>query len=506
VSFYQDYKPFRNYMRRFPTLPTLIALWSYARHVFDGESLPPGLPIGLPRSLVPLNAHFYPWELEILVRETLLHAESGSGELDLRYWRTLAKAINHIRRLDDCLAARTDAPSLLLELNRIAHRQFRWQERQDLSWITRILRIYGTESIDRLVLDELGMTTRQFVQLGAHIAGNFISKWGLSTAGDYAVLGISREASRRIFERLTCDLTELRAQLHEQQCYDPAWLYTWNPLEQRPLIKINPARPDQVICPIPKYALRRVTTGIFYDLIKAKGFDNLYGTAFQRYIGDFCSVSCPAPKFTLRAEQAYQVRKGERHDGIDWVLSDAGGHLFIECKTKRMSLGAKMLTAPNLLEKDLLALASAVVQTYKNTQDAINGRADWSTAALPVYPIVVTLDEWYLLGPLVREKLNEKILSLLNEAGMSPSLLTEMPFTIASVREFEFGVQVIAEVGVSHLMKLKTDPQHRSANLLPFLQTQFNLHLQRTKGALFAEEVRALVSEPAAVPPHAPTA
>ena len=28
---------------------------------------------------------------------------------------------------------------------------FRWQERQDLAWIGRILKIYTTESIDRLV-------------------------------------------------------------------------------------------------------------------------------------------------------------------------------------------------------------------------------------------------------------------------------------------------------------------------------------------------------------------
>jgi hypothetical protein len=66
-------------------------LWSYARQVFDGESLPPGLPVGLPLSLFPLNAHVYPWDLEILVRETLLHAESAAEDLDLRQWTALAQ-------------------------------------------------------------------------------------------------------------------------------------------------------------------------------------------------------------------------------------------------------------------------------------------------------------------------------------------------------------------------------------------------------------------------------
>jgi hypothetical protein len=504
MSFYQDYKPFRNFMRRFKTLPTLIALWSYARHVFDGESLPRGLPIGLPQSLAPLNTHFYPWELEILVRETLLHADPAGGELDLRQWLPLAKAINHIRRLDDRLSVHTDGPALLLELNRMAHRQFRWQERQDLAWIARIYKIYARESIDRLVQSELGMSTRQVVLFGSHIAGNFIARHSLPTTLDYTSFGISREAAEGMFEKVTCDVSQLRTQLREQQSYDPAWLYTWNPLEQRPLIRVDPARPDEVICPIPKYALRRLTTGIFYDLIPAKGFDHLYGEAFQRYIGEVCSVSCPPPLFTLRAEQAYQVGKGERHDGIDWVLSDAGGHLLIECKTKRMALGSKMLTNPDSLEKDLLALARAVVQTYKNTQDVINGRAGWSRGALPVYPLIVTLDEWYMLGPHLRETLHEKIQRLLEEAGLSPTLLIEMPLTIASVREFEFAVQVIAHVGVSGLMKEKTAPEHHSAHLFPFLQTQFPTQLRHAKSALFAEEAMAWVTQtpggPALVP------
>jgi hypothetical protein len=386
----------------------------------------------------------------------------------------------------------------------MGHRQFRWQERQELAWIARIYKIYATEAIDRLVQGELGMSTRQVVLLGSHIAGNFITRPTLSTKRDYTSFGISREAAEGLFERVTCDLSHLRAQLREQQSYDPAWLYTWNPLELRPLIKIGPSRPDEVICPIPKYALRRLTTGIFYDLIPSEGFGDLYGAAFQRYIGEVCSVSCPTPLFTLRAEQAYQVKKGQRHHGIDWVLSDAGGHLLIECKTKRMSLGSKMLTDPESLEKDLLALARAVVQTYKNTQDVINGRAGWSTGALPVYPLIVTLEEWYMLGPRVRENLAEKIQRLLEEAGLSPTLLIEMPLTIASVREFEFAVQVIAQVGVSGLMREKIDPEHRSAHLLPFLQTQFPAQLQRTKSALFGEEAMAWVTQPSGGPGRRP--
>lgn len=494
VTFYEAYKPFRNYMRGFPAVTTLIHLWAYAQHVAEGQQLAPGLAVGMPCAEGPLNSKVYRWDLEILVREGILHS-CGAGQLDIRQWRDLARAVNHIRRLDEWSAANgaLTAADVLLDVHRIAHRQFRWQDRQDLAAIVRVLRIYGARKINDIVIGDMGMTTQQFVSLGAAVAGNFLSRWGMSTSTDYAILGISCDASRQFFERITCDLASLREQLAALQSYDRSWLYTWNPLEQRPLIRYDQAKSDQVISPIPRYVLRRVTTGIFYDLINSKGFDQQYGAAFQEYVGSLCRAFCSSPPFTLRQEREYRPKKGERRHGVDWVLSDTSGHLFIECKTKRMSLGAKMLIDGDALEADLDAIASAIVQTYKNIRDVIDGLTDWSPGSLPIYPMLVTLEEWYLFNPRLQEMVNEKVKVLLVRAKLDAFLLTEMPYTVASVREFEFAAQMIARIGVAGLMRDKTKAEANACALLPYLQTKLPGNFRELKPVPFVDEALALI-------------
>ena len=57
--------------------------------------------------------------------------------------------------------------------------------------------------------------------------------------------------------------------------------------------------------------------------------------------------------------------------GVDWVLSDSKGHLFIECKTKRLTLDAKTLSDSVALDRDLDVMAKAVVQHYRNRSGSV---------------------------------------------------------------------------------------------------------------------------------------
>jgi hypothetical protein len=496
VNLYEQYKPFRNYTRRFARFPSLVHLWAYSKHIVDGVRLEPNLAVGMPLSQGELKTHLHPWDLEILVREIIIHAHPTSGDLDIRRWNDLATAVNHIRRMDEFISKHCEARNdLLLELHRMAHRQFRWQTGLDLAAIIRVIKIFGADAIDALVLEEFGMTTKQFVLLGTAIAGSFISRWSMSTNTDYSILGIAREASARLFQRITCDIEELRTLTTKSQSYDDSWLYAWNPLERHPLIRFDPRAPNRVICPIPKYLLSRASTGIFYDIVNSRGFDNPYGRSFQTYIGEVLSTTCKPPRFTLLAENEYSPTKAERKDGVDWILSDATGHLFVECKTKRLSLGAKNLTNLESLQNDLHVMAHTVVQNYKNIRDALNGYTRWVSNGFHIYPLIVTLEDWYLFNPRLQEMLRSYVARFLFEAKINANVLAEMPYTIASARDFEAAAQIIATVGVFGLMSKKIAAEQRQMALFPFLQTMFTEELRSAQGVLFPEEVKRLVPD-----------
>jgi hypothetical protein len=83
--------------------------------------------------------------------------------------------------------------------------------------------------------------------------------------------------------------------------------------------------------------------------VKAADFDNPFGNSFQAYVGEIVRATCKPPRFSLLAEEPYLVGSRKMH-GVDWILSDATGHLFIESKTKRLTVGAKTLGDPAALD------------------------------------------------------------------------------------------------------------------------------------------------------------
>ncbi len=494
MGLYEEYKPFRRYMRRFDLLSSLVDVWRYSLHMTERQPLPDDYAVGRTGAMLkPMSELIYPWELDTLTRELLLNA-TRMGTRTLKNWDDLAHAINYVRQLDEVAfvnegRGRNDA---MFELHRLAHRQFRWQTDRGMRPVMRALKVFGEATVESIVVRELGMTMRQFMQLGMAVNGHFLTNWGMSTNQDYEVLGISRQVANSFLRRITCSLEELRLETARRQSYDRDWLYTWNPLEATPLIRVNPAFPDRVLCPIPRYLTMRVSTGIFYDLVKSAGFDNSFGNSFEDYVGMVIKMVYPPPRFTALAEHPYYVGSQKMH-GVDWVLSNSTGHLFIECKTKRLTLSAKTLSDHSALEKDLAIMAKAVVQHYRNIRDALDGKTSWVPDGRPSFPLVLTLEDWLIISPQVDEALSRNVRQLLVEAQIPEQFLDEMPYTIASANEFEIAGQVIAQVGISPVMTKKTTPEQRRWLLLPFLNADFKQEMRHVDWHLFDDDRDVLI-------------
>jgi hypothetical protein len=227
-------------------------------------------------------------------------------------------------------------------------------------------------------------------------------------------------------------------------------------------------------------------------LIKSADFDNPFGSSFQAYVGDVIKATCHPPRFHVQAEEPYHVGTNKMH-GVDWVLSDNTGHLFIESKTKRLTVSAKTLSDTIALDKDLVTMATAITQHYRNIRDALDGKTKWMPDGLPIYPIILTLEDWFIFSPRIDEMLNSHIHRLLADAGISRQVLAEMPFTVASVHEFEITSQIIAQVGIATVMASKTTEEQRSWSLLPYIHGKFTNEMREVKGALFEDEWMQLI-------------
>jgi hypothetical protein len=498
MSFYDEYKPFRNLVRRMDLANSLVDVWCYFLHIEDNKPLPREFAVGKPFG-TQIKGKVWPWELATLAREIVLSAGKG-GDRSLRLWKIFAESVDHIKRLDE--AAYTYGISgteldIFTELHRIAHLQFPWQMKVGINSLMRAIKVFGRSTMEAIVQRELGMSMRQFFLLGMAVAGYFKGQPILSTTQEYdEALGISHDASRAFFEHITSTSGDLRTETANQQSYDADWRYTWNPLEAKPLVRFDPAQPDRVVCPIPDYLLRRTSAGVFYDLVTSSDFDNPYGDSFQAYVGEVIQAVCKPPGFTIIPEEPYYVGSDKFH-GVDWLLSDETGHLFVEAKTKRLTLNARIRTDDIALDKDLKTMASAIVQHYQNILRARDGKTRWVPDNLPIYPIILTLEDWFIFSPRVSEKLNVHIKRLLEEHTISESVLTDMPFTVSSAQEFETAVQVIAKVGIDAVMSKKTAVERWNWSLFPFLTENFGEEMKGVNWHLFGQEFLELLPEKA---------
>lgn len=442
-----------------------------------------------------LKEVLHKWEIAILAREIVLNA-TQDGKLRLRPWPDMVAVLNMLRRVSNDMAGAHMTPdSAYNSLTPTGQLQFPWQRPRQFNALMRYFKVFSEPDLERLLVRNTGVSTKEWFLVGFAAAGLLQRECGISAHQDYRPFGIELERSKSVFDKLSQPIEKLRAEVKMESRYDDTWMYTWNPLEGKPLVGLDPTHPARLHCPIPYYVLKRVSQGLFYEIDKAdEGFNNPFGASFQAYLGEVLSETFPSPQFTIYEEREYKVGR-HRKDGVDWILTDDQANLFIECKAKRMTVDAKSAVDPAIIGQQVDYLAKAVIQLYKNIADALAGHTHWPRNDRPIFPLVVTLEDWYLLGTSA-DLLAEGVRTKMAEKNLDLTWLDTMPYTVASCEDFEDVSPTIAEVGIHAFFSLKHSGDQQRWMIQHFANEHFNEVYRRTVHRdLFREEWDRILPE-----------
>ena len=468
------YKPLRNLLREYNLQASLEDLWFYFQ-MYEGTF--PMAWIWDGRRRVPIKERIFKWELAALSRELVLHA-SPAGTLRLSPVQGLVRLTNMLKRVDNDMTKDYMSPeSAYNSLSATGQFQFVWQRYREFNALMRYYKVFSAPEVEALLTKQTGVTTREWFLVGFAIAGHLRAHFGISSQQDYSSVGVELTRSQTVFRKLSQPLPALQDQMKQAARYDETWMYTWNPLAAKPLVSLNPGAPHLLHCPVPAFVLSRVSQGLYYEISAAEGFNNPFGESFQAYIGEVLEATFPSPRFELLEEREYKVGRATKH-GADWILTDDQANLFLECKAKRMTQEAKSAVDPAVIGQQVDFLAKAVVQLYKNIADALAGHTHWQPNNLPVYPVVVTLEDWYLFG-LSADLLVERVETKMAEAGLDLDWLRTMPYSVASCQDFEDVSPTIAEVGIGTFFAARS-PEHRTWMLQAFARDLFPEVYRRT--------------------------
>lgn len=498
MDIFHHYKPLRNHLKELNVQDSLIDIWSISNHVVDKSPLLPHIKFieksGRPISIKNSSWQIFPWELETLAREIVINSNTKKGTR-LSSIHPLAKSISIIRNIDDEISKcdieeKGDDYNVLEETHRISHRQMMFQQPLTSRRAIRYFKIFSHPDLDPIVAERVKMSVVKFLQIGYAVSGSFSTKWGMNSSSSYEFLGISKEQSKGFFDAISIKLSDLKETLIENSSMDRDWLYTVNPLEAFPLLVLSDEHPEQIICPIPIFLIRRITSGLYYDLYNHNKFANPFGAAFQKYIGDVIEYALTEDKFSLLPEKKYTVKKITK-DGVDWTLFDDTANLFIECKTKRLPHSEKYTLIQNELDEQLDVLAKAIYQNYANILDSLNGHTQWNDNNLPSYSAIVTLEQWFHISPTLIIRIDELVKKRLDNGSIDKNILSRVPYIICSSEEFEEVCYAIKANGIENVLSKLTSKEHFSWSVSGIISQNFKgLNLPD----LFKEDFHALRS------------
>jgi len=477
---------------RYSCVDSLLVLHAYIQNLQFDQPMPAQIQVD--RSVVKAKRYdkgYFEWELDLLSRELIQHAPMA-GRYTLRNWAEFADTLNAIKHLENEISGRTGKllqKYILVELGRIAYRQFHWQQKPKATTLSRYYKIFGQPELAAIVERETGLTPRELYLIGMSLTGHYLHSGVHVFPIDAREIGITPEKMRNFLRHFSAPLSTLKQLAAETQSHNEDFAFSRNPLAAFPLVHAGWNGRHCVIAPIPTLLFDRFTAGIYYEIVKNPQFSNTFGSAFQRYVGEVLAVSLGKDRFTVYPEVEYQIGK-KRKDSADWIASDPSGSLFIECKTKRMRSDSKIaLVDTSPLLRDLLKVSDFVVQIYKSIQDAKDGHyPHWTSSGTPIFPVIVLLDEWYLFDPNLEETLNARVVEKLKEWDIDADILSSSPYEIVSCADFELLMQVVAQSGIQSVMSAKHAAGKSKWNMGVFLANEFKAEIGKAK-ALFRDDI-----------------
>lgn len=495
------YKPLRNHLYKIKVDDGLFVVWAFVQHLQFDQGFPTEVEViqeFKDADYIQKIRWSSPWELETLAKEVILNSHESVAEKSLTKWNYLSGALNKLKALENEIGGQyTNQDNILVEMFRIAHRQFPWQMNPNGNFIIRHHKIFGTTDMSTIIEETTGLNTKDLYTIGMVFIGAYLNRLAIRQPINVEVRNITTEKIDKFLKIFSISLADLKKYLKSEHQLNSKYGYAYSTLRARPIIDMNYRGEQCFVCPLPTLLFWQITNGIYYSIYKHKQFDKSFGASFQGYVGDVVYKALGDGKIQVLPERQYKIGKDSK-DSIDWIVSDGDAALFIECKTKRLIFTAKSeLEDQQAIQSELNKMSDFIVQCYKTISDYQAGHYPHLAhdASLKIYPLIVTLEHWYVFGSKFLTSLDQLVTQKMSDLNLDLQLLKNAPFAICSVEDFEVVAQLVGVVGIRNFMEAKvSDPEKREWEFGPYINTEFKDQTKHIK-SLFNDEYDELFAE-----------
>jgi hypothetical protein len=175
------YRTIRRDARQLARRESLAVIWAYSQflQVNDFQMPEDGEVAQQFRDARPRQGVLAEWTLEHLAREVIRYADEEARDgRSLKRWDTLAHLANTLRDLEgEIYRDLVGGPNIQLELMRIMHRQFVWQQQHfNWTWIIRYYKLFNTPALTAHAEQATGLSIDQIFLIGMCYLGHFFQQ------------------------------------------------------------------------------------------------------------------------------------------------------------------------------------------------------------------------------------------------------------------------------------------------------------------------------------------
>ncbi|MFZ2523404.1 MAG: hypothetical protein WAW92_03400, partial [Minisyncoccia bacterium] len=308
---------------------------------------------------------------------------------------------------------------------------------------------------------------------GTAVAGAILTHPKMNVDPKIEISGLTKKEFDVFFKFTSINISDLKDRIEKEVAFNDEYVYTFNPLEYYPLIKID----HYYYCPIINFLMWKITSGLYFDLISGKNdtnFGSQFGLAFQDYLEEISNKVLDIKRVKIIPEQKNKVGKNYK-DSVDLILHQNNFAFFVEAKAKRMqALSKSQLISDDAMDKDLEILADDIIQVYLTILDYKNNY--YSNFPYKkenrIYPLLVTLEDWFLIGN-DSDNLTKKVTRKLEESGLPSNTITDMPFIVCSTYNYEQLIQVLNKYDIKEITNNWFVPDKKGHNFGQFIRNTY---------------------------------
>lgn len=393
------------------------------------------------------------WEIETLANELMTvpkQRTSKNGRTRTLRWDhydVSRQCVNWLRKLENAeYGLHKKKEHIFVEMGRIASRQFVWQIGFfNVPQFYRNAFVYGQGECEAYFAHRHGISFNRFSQIGFML---YIALRNLPVVEDSGswkkfckTVDVTWDEVERVLAIIALPFYEAARLAKEKRGGVIHTADRPSILRQAPCLRFG-NQGERIRSPLPELILERITSGVFYDVVKGSGpVRDDYGKRFEEYCFRYLADMLSGYKWEKEASYRKKPHSFMTPDVL--CFSSDQLEMAFECKATRMSQQAMFGKDP-LAAKGYEDMTKAVFQLWRFFSHCRRGFASYNIAESAV-GVVLTLDNWLVMA----QTLQERVLKLAHEMADSKDSeiidVDRKPIVFVTISELERTITTATE-------------------------------------------------------------